>query len=369
MRVRTPKTLVAFPKDDGIVLYNYLTKDAITCALDDLYWITLASQWTDITEIISRHANIDPDTLRAEYKKLAEAGMLVVENSPNDALESEYEKTWEMGIATGMFHFTLLDNEVGSQEDSVRQQKLRMANDPSPMLYWKNSPCALALPRQFSSPTQELISIMQKRRTVRNVTSQSLRLEELSACLFAGLGLIGFVQTSVQWLPLKLTPSGGARNPYEAFVMVQKVEGLTCGMYHYSAYDHSLERVADLPENTAGELLKCQDWANDMGAVIFLVAVLERTMWKYNDPNSYRVVIMEAGHIAQNMMLACAANGLTACPTGAMAHSLISSALKLKAITHTPVYALSIGYPGNDDDPFMTLEECKVLNTMNEAHS
>jgi SagB-type dehydrogenase family enzyme len=365
MRIRTPKTLVAFPKDDGIVLYNYLTKDAITCALDDLYWITLPSQWTDISEILCRHADIDPDSLCAEYTKLTEAGMLIVENSTNHGLEREYEKTWEMGIATGMFHFTLLDNEVGTQEDSVRQQKLRMANDPSPPLFWKNSPCALALPRQFSSPTQELMGILQKRRTVRNVTGQSLKLEDLSACLFAGLGLIGFVQTSVQWLPLKLTPSGGARNPYEAFVMVQNIEGLDSGMYHYSAYDHSLERIADLPGNTAGQLLKGQDWANDMGAVIFLVAVLERTMWKYNDPNSYRVVIMEAGHIAQNMMLACAANGLTACPTGAMSHSLISSALKLTALTHTPVYALSLGYPGQDDDPFMTLAENELLKIVN----
>ncbi len=365
MRIRTPKTLVAFPRDEGIILYNYLTKDAITCALDDLYWITLANQWTDIKDVIDRHPDIDPESLRNEFCKLREAGMLIEEGTSNHILEREYEDTWEMGVATGMFHFTLLDNEVGSQEDSVRKQKLRMLNDPSPPLFWKNSPDALPLPRQFSSASMELISILEKRRTVRNVTGQALKLEDLSACLFAGLGLVGFVQTSVQWLPLKLTPSGGARNPYEAFVMVQNVEGLAPGVYHYSAFDHSLERIADLPEKTAGQLLKGQDWANDMGAVIFLVAVLERTMWKYNDPNSYRVIIMEAGHIAQNMMLASAANGLTACPTGAMSHSLVSSALKLTALTHTPVYALSLGYPSSDEDPFITLAENEILKIVN----
>ena len=53
-----------------------------------------------------------------------------------------------------------------------------------------------------------------------------------------------------------------------------------------------------------------QEWADPMVAMIILVAILERTTWKYHDPNAYRVVLIEAGHIAQNIMLACTERGL-----------------------------------------------------------
>ena len=42
-----------------------------------------------------------------------------------------------------------------------------------------------------------------------------------------------------------MTPSGGARNPYEAYVYVRNVEQLAPGMYHYSAAENSLESFAE----------------------------------------------------------------------------------------------------------------------------
>ena len=68
-----------------------------------------------------------------------------------------------------------------------------------------------------------------------------------------------------------------------------------------------------------------------MPCIIFLVAYLERTMWKYSDSNAYRVVLIEAGHIGQNIMLAATQAGLSACPTAALAHSAIKDLLGLTA--------------------------------------
>jgi SagB-type dehydrogenase family enzyme len=90
--------------------------------------------------------------------------------------------------------------------------------------------------------------------------------------------------------------------------------------------------------------------------MILLVAVLDRVSWKYGDPNAYRVVMIEAGHIAQNIMLACTANDLTACPTAALNHSEISSILGLESITQSPVYALLVGKPGPNEDQLLSVE-------------
>ncbi len=93
-------------------------------------------------------------------------------------------------------------------------------------------------------------------------------------------------------------------------------------------------------------MLGNQDWVDAMPCIVFLVAYLERTMWKYSDSNAYRVVLIEAGHIGQNIMLAATQAGLSACPTAALAHSRDpKSCLGLTRLTHAPLYALTLSYP------------------------
>jgi SagB-type dehydrogenase family enzyme len=350
MRVKAPRTLVMFPRDHEIVVYNYLTRDAITCAPADVYWLTVAPEWTPVEELLDRHPHIEPQSLRQEIIRLAEAGILLQEDSASARTEAIYQQSWELGIAAGVFHFSLLDNDYGDHSESVKKQQQRALGDPSPDLFWKNAAGSTPLPAQPRPAANHLFEVMRRRRTIRNVRPEALTLEDLGECLFAGLGVTDFVQAETGLLPLKMTPSGGARNPFEAFVWARDVDGLTPGLYHYSALQHSLEKIAPSPAASPMELVKGQEWANAMPAIIFLVAVLNRTTWKYNDPNAYRVVLIEAGHIAQNIMLACASSNLTACPTAALAHSQVSEMLALKDIVETPIYALLIAKPAENPD-------------------
>ena len=144
-----------------------------------------------------------------------------------------------------------------------------------------------------------------------------------------------------------MTPSGGARNPYEAYVYARAVDGLQAGFHHYSAFDHSVLPIDVSERPSPSELLGGQSWADDMPCIIFLYALLERPMWKYEDANAYNVVLIEAGHIAQNIMLAATRHGLSACPTAALNHSRISRCLSAeRKVTHAPVYALTLAEPG-----------------------
>ncbi len=356
MRIKVPSTLVTFPRNGEILVYNFLTKQAITCAASDIYWLTLAQEWTDVSVIAANHEHIDPQSITEELMKLVEAGILLAEDTPNASTEAQYTESWELGPAAGMFHFTMLDNEFTSTTESVNRQKLRAAHDPSPDLMWKNSRNAIQLPKQNTLKTQQLFEVMSRRRSNRNTLNNAITLQEISECLFAGLGITGYTKTETAILPLKMTPSGGARNPFEAFVWARNVEGLEEGIYHYSAYDHSIERLDTEIKHSVVDLMRGQDWAEDMPAIIFFVAVLRRTTWKYNDPNAYRVVMIEAGHIAQNMILACTGNDLTACPTAAIAHTQIAEMLGLNDIADTPVYALLVGKPSQISDKVMTNE-------------
>ena len=88
---------------------------------------------------------------------------------------------------------------------------------------------------------------------MRAAAEPTITLKQLSDCLFAGMGITGETTNGIATLPLGMTPSGGARNPYEAYIYAVNVEGLAPGFYHYSAADHDL-KVAEMGKK-AGTLV------------------------------------------------------------------------------------------------------------------
>ncbi len=341
MQIRAAKTLVFTHHDGGLLGCNYLSKNVFGCDAGLISVLADTTDWTDVQAVVQGPFQGDSEAVEA----LIGHSAVVVAGSELARREDEYISEWHWNVPTGMMHFCLEDADIMSLEESEQAQQQRIAVEPQPALFRRN----LGLPT-VALPTDgrntELLRIMARRRTVRAVSAPSIQLSQLADCLYAGMGITGFTSNCVGQLPLGMTPSGGARNPYEAYVFAQNVEGLDPGIYHYSALDHDLARVGAVP--ILSELIGNQDWADEMPCMIVLVADLRRTMWKYRDPNAYRVVLIEAGHIGQNVMLAATQHGLSACPTAALAQGRIRELLDLKRITDAPVYAMTLGVPGSE---------------------
>jgi SagB-type dehydrogenase family enzyme len=190
------------------------------------------------------------------------------------------------------------------------------------------------------------LSVMNRRRTNREFGAAPITLKQLGDCLFSGLGITGFIETPIPGLgplPLKMTPSGGARNPYEAYVVARNVSSLSPAIYHYSALEHTLGPVAASPEVSIGQILGDQLWADDAAALVLLVAHFDRVSWKYPHFSSYRVVLIEAGHIAQNMALTATSDDLAVAQTCAISDRLAEELLDLDPINQAAIYAVVIG--------------------------
>jgi len=140
-----------------------------------------------------------------------------------------------------------------------------------------------------------------------------------------------------------MTPSGGARNPFEGFVVARSVDGLDEGVYHYGGLDNSLGLLREPPVPPIGEILGDQPWFDNAGALVFMVANFDRTAYKYPHPLSYRVVLLEAGHIAQNMLLAATANRLAAAPTAAITDGIVEPLLGLDPMRQAALYVVALG--------------------------
>jgi SagB-type dehydrogenase family enzyme len=346
MRLRRARALVVLFDEARPVVFNFLTRQSFTCNLEGLGLLAAARDWQEAADFFARWPQYQPASVAAELSRLIDVGALVVEGSQSGRRDEAYAEAWEWGALAGLFHFSIMDGRFMTTRQAIAYIKRRSQTQPSPPLYQTNAGYASVAQLPRPQMGRGVFPVMLRRRTARVLAPKAITQQQLGDCLYAAVGITGFIEDPAMGrLPLKPTPSGGARNPYEAYVYALRVRGLRRGIYHYSALENSLGLVTATQLPAVSRLLAGQRWAADGAAIVFLTAQLERTMWKYRQPIAYRVVMIEAGHIGQNLALAATAHGLTVAPTCAFSDTLLGRALKLTAVTHAVIYALVLGTP------------------------
>ncbi len=82
-------------------------------------------------------------------------------------------------------------------------------------------------------------------------------------------------------------------------------------------------------------------WQNAAGLLV-LTGVFARTQIKYGE-RGYRFVLLDAGHLGQNILLACEDLRLAAVPLGGFHDDAVAKWLQLKPQEEFPLYAILIG--------------------------
>ena len=149
---------------------------------------------------------------------------------------------------------------------------------------------------------------------------------------------------------LRPVPSGGARHPFEAYIVVQNVEDLSPGIYRYLPLEHigekrvSIEFVKDFSdhEERMTAMVASQRWASHAPVVLIYTNVAYRAEWRYTIM-SHRVVLIDAGHVGQNLMLSAAAMGLGSCNMAAFDQKLCDEALGVDGYEEYTVYVNPVG--------------------------
>ncbi len=334
----------------GAFAFDYLTRARVALAGGaGLELLGLLGEWSEPEVVFARLAPVHGrECVATELLRLIDAGLVVVEGTERAGLDARHAAAWEWGPLAGGFHYGLRGTRYEPMATLAERLAERMAAGPPVELFRTHGAGArTALPRPAGDhPT---LSLLKARRSRRAFADAALPLGALADCLFAGMAIVGFADFAgpgSERLPVAMTPSGGARNPYEAYVCARHVEGLAPGAYHYAAVDHGLAPAVGgappaLPALPA--LLGGQAWFEGAGALVVLVANVRRTMRKYPHPGGLRVVLVEAGHIAQNMLLCAAAHGLAAAPTCALSDEALEALLGLDPIEQAPVYVVALG--------------------------
>jgi len=344
MRFRRAAALVATFEGGRIAVHNFLTRDNFTCSIACLEFLAHLDDWHDPEGLFAHFPDTEQVDLAKQIPELVRFNALIVAGTPQSELDEKYRRDWQWGASAGFFHFSIRNTRFVTGKPAREFMRRRKAWRPSPELF-KSNQVSRSVPLPEIDISHEPYALMRRRRSRREFDGRPISARSLGDCLFVGNGIVDFRDDDVYGrLPITMTPSGGARNPFELYVYAQNVSRLKPGFYHYGSLKHDLEPIrlgrVDVPT-----MLGTQKWPAEAGAIIFLVAHFPRSMWKYHMPIAYRVVMMEAGFIGQNIALAATHHGLSAVPSGALNEDLIEGYLCTPALESAVVLSLSLGVP------------------------
>jgi len=196
-------------------------------------------------------------------------------------------------------------SSVGASEDQLRpcpaiQPSLKRVDLPRRQRWWG------------------LDRLISRRRTIRRFSARPITMNMLSRLLYNASGVTSSAERSSEWTPwpLRSTPSAGALYPLELRVAALNVKSLDPGIYRYQPYDNCLETITSaVPLKTLSRASLHPELVNASAAVVGIFSDWRRLTLKYSD-RGYRFALLEAGHMAQNMLLTCTAHQLAAVPVG-----------------------------------------------------
>lgn len=201
------------------------------------------------------------------------------------------------------------------------------------------------LPQPFFPLETPLGEAIVKRISMRNFSTTPVSFSHLSALLQYGYGVTRSNEGTSFPRPFRTVPSGGALYPLEIFVHAKNVDGLHPGLYHYNPAQNHICRLFDGDQTAHISRAVVQPTVIQETAIqIFLTAIFERSTFKYGD-RGYRFVLIEAGHVAQNINLVSTSLGLGVLNIGGFFDQEIDDWLSIDGITHSTVYMLALGTP------------------------
>ena len=182
------------------------------------------------------------------------------------------------------------------------------------------------------------------RRSSRDYGGLGLTRDELDAMLDTACGVTGGMRWGGQEIKLRAYPSSGALYAVEIYPVVLRVDGLDEGVYHYRAVDGMLEMVrrVDRARIESVSLPVERTMVASAAAMLCLTGVFPRHERKYGE-GGYRMMIAEAGHISQNLVLAATALGLSARPFGGVFDGLLNQELGLNEAEEQFLLAILVG--------------------------
>ncbi|HEY4445149.1 MAG TPA: SagB family peptide dehydrogenase [Steroidobacteraceae bacterium] len=345
--LRSARCQSAYWDNGDLRLVNYLTRGEYAANPIVLEIIRFFFSPRTIRDALLEFDAYSPQSVGEAILKLIDAQLLLECGSPEAARDDLLDSLWKPWLPHGGYHFLTKDAAYAGDDWTLEQRMQAIAVAPQPLPFKKiDGAESMSLPLH-EQESDSFFTTLNARRTRRNFSQEPASLESVSKLLQTTWGVQGYIESpGFGLLALKTSPSGGARHPIEVYLMALRVHGLDPGLYHYDVRDHALELIScGATPQVARDYCADQSYVGDAAALFIMTGVFARTMWKYQHPRAYRVVLLDAGHLGQTFCLAATRMGLAPFSTAALKDTLIERDLGIDGISESVLYVTGIGIP------------------------
>ncbi|MET0619914.1 MAG: SagB/ThcOx family dehydrogenase, partial [Thermoanaerobaculia bacterium] len=298
----------------------------------------------------------DRQSVLRSIGRLRRLGLLIPEREGRRRLSRI--KAWNRNLASVQYHLATRDLRYVTSPaavDTFLQSRLAAERPPPKFKRYRG---AKARGRQLPvEPGPEkakgLEEALAARRTIREFARQPVRLEDLAAVVRGTWGRSGWLDAGeLGRRPLMTSPSAGCLHPIECYVIAWNVSDLPAGLYHYDVASDELRRLrsGDL-RAAAVRAASGQRWVGRAAFLCVMTAVYERTLWKYEIESAYRLIWLDAGHLAQTFCLLATSRGLGPFTTAAIQDTFVEKLIGLDGVKEFPVYLCGAGVPARPSRP------------------
>ena len=231
----------------------------------------------------------------------------------------------------------------GSMAGGASDQSKGLPEPPLELPYPAGSEL-IPLPKPDKSllSRNDLYECLETRASRRRWSKEPLSLAEVAFLLWATQGVKEVLGDG--YATMRTVPSGGARHPFETYVVASRVEGILPGVYRYLPLSHQLVFLfapPDMREHVMAATFG-QRFVAD-AAVVFMWSCLPyRGEWRYTIV-AHKLMLLDAGHVCQNLYLAAETIGCGACAVGAFYDEIMNAVLGIDGVEQFVIYLAGLG--------------------------
>jgi len=191
-------------------------------------------------------------------------------------------------------------------------------------------------------PQKDVVSAIATRKSRRSFNRLYLAIEELSFLLWATQGIR---EPEKGIAHFRTVPSAGARHSFETYVFVHRVERIPQGLYRFLPLSHELVLLYESDRKVETLLSAAslgQKFVATSAATFVWTTIPYRMEWRYLDA-AHRVILLDAGHVCQNLYLACEIIGAGTCAIAAYDQEAMDELLQVDGENEFTVYLAPVG--------------------------
>ncbi len=197
---------------------------------------------------------------------------------------------------------------------------------------------ALALPTVEMPEHISLQQALLERKSGRDFQNRPITLSQLSTLLYFANG---YHQSGGSYR--KFVPSSGGLNSVEVFAIVLNSHELSRGIYHYQAETHELRSVnqGDFRDYLYHHVFYQEEYAR-ASVVMAITSAYGKLAHKYGQ-RSYRLSLLDVGHVSQNLYLVATALGMPVCASAGFIDDELDEALQIDGLELATFLTVMIG--------------------------